>query len=477
MNVSSSRSVTTDGSPPEPSSTRTLTRDHLSTGTGTARGVGAPSAPPPTPSLLTPSAGWSSPSAREPRDLHEAIEAFKQPFRRVTEIVISREPLAEAAALAVATHEHLLVHSKPGKAKSQFARALFSRLEGSVYEKGFTDGTLEEEVVGGLEADKFREGIVHRRTEGTLVTADWAFLDEFTRAQRGTWDLMLGILNEGMFRNGTEIEHAHLHTAVAAANFLIATDRFLAVRDRFVYQAVLADEDSRYAALRIDQVHARPAPPVLDSERLPLAVPRRLAAIVLGTDPQYHVELPYALSFLKDDVIRRAVRAAAQRSARGETVDDRLAYVSSRTVAKAADAMKASALLNHRFAVTKDDLPAVRFAVTTIAGDGRAVQSGERVFVHALQEALAYYSEDDLHQVEEIMHIDDVYEEIHQGRKFEFRSLNQGIRNRVLSLLRHSTWEDVTVETCAEALTRIKTAKPEVETLRHDILDHIRHHR
>jgi hypothetical protein len=85
---------------------------------------------------------WQPPSPRAARDLHEAIEAFKQPFRRVGQVVISREPLAEAAALAVATHEHLLIHSKPGKAKSLFARTLFAQLEGAVYEKGFTDGTL-----------------------------------------------------------------------------------------------------------------------------------------------------------------------------------------------------------------------------------------------------------------------------------------------------------------------------------------------
>src|SRR5688572_18996080 len=129
--------------------------------------------------LLTEYPDWKPANPRATADIHEAIEAFKIPFRRVADVVISREPLIEAAALAVATHEHLLVHSKPGKAKSRFARALFNQFDGGVYEKGFTDGTLEEEVVGGIEADKFSQGIVHRRTEGTLVTADWAFLDEF----------------------------------------------------------------------------------------------------------------------------------------------------------------------------------------------------------------------------------------------------------------------------------------------------------
>src|SRR5918998_2540716 len=143
--------------------------------------------------VLKPFPDWIPATPHTPQDLHEAIEAFKIPFQRVNDVVISREPLSEAAALAVATHEHLLVHSKPGKAKSQFARYLLSQFDGSIYEKGFTDGTLEEEVVGGIEAEAFRQGVVHRKTEGTLVTADWAFLDEFTRAQRGTWDVMLGI--------------------------------------------------------------------------------------------------------------------------------------------------------------------------------------------------------------------------------------------------------------------------------------------
>lgn len=428
----------------------------------------------PTGTLLTEYPNWKPANLRAAADVHEAVEAFKIPFQRVADVVISREPLIEAAALAVATHEHLLVHSKPGKAKSRFARALFSQFEGGVYEKGFTDGTLEEEVVGGIEADSFSRGIVHRRTEGTLVTADWAFLDEFTRAQRGTWDVMLGILNEGIFRNGTEIEHTHLHTAVAAANFLITSDRFLAVRDRFVYQATLADEDTRLVALRIDQVHGRPTPEVPDEHKLPLAVPRLIAGIVLGENPTVSVTLPYWLSFLKDDLIRRTMRLARQRHGKGEQVDDRLLYVSSRTAAKASDAIKASALLHHRFEATTDDLAAVRFAITTIAGDGGGASSGEHLFYQALDEALTHYGEDDLHQVDDIVHIADLYEAYRHGQRFEFKVLPIGIRNRVLTLLKHQTWEDVNEASCLEALSHISTTKPEIEELRREVIGRIR---
>jgi hypothetical protein len=426
--------------------------------------------------VLHPFPDWTPATPQAPRDIHEAIEAFKIPFRRVNDVVISREPLAEAAALAVATHEHLLVHSKPGKAKSQFARYLLSQFEGAIYEKGFTDGTLEEEVVGGIEADAFRLGIVHRKTEGTLVTADWAFLDEFTRAQRGTWDVMLGILNEGIFRNGPEIEHAHLHTAIAAANFLVATERFLAVRDRFVYQATLADEDSRRAAIRIDQVHGQPLPTIPEEQRLPLSIPRHLSAIVLGHDPKLRIELPYWLSFLKNDIIRRTTKLAHQRATRGEAIDDRLMYISSRTIAKASDSLKASALLNHRFQVTKEDLPALRYAITTIAGDAAGHSEGERLFFQALHDALHYYSEDDYHAVDDLMHIDDIFQAYRHGQPFQFHVIPVGIRNRVLILLRHHTWEDVTDQTFIDAVTHITSSKPEVLELQHEILQEIKRH-
>jgi hypothetical protein len=426
--------------------------------------------------ILHPFPDWMPADANAPRDLHEAIEAFKIPFRRVNDVVISREPLAEAAALAVATHEHLLVHSKPGKAKSQFARYLLSQFEGATYEKGFTDGTLEEEVVGGIEADAFRQGIVHRKTDGTLVTADWAFLDEFTRAQRGTWDVMLGILNEGIFRNGSEIEHARLHTAIAAANFLVATERFLAVRDRFVYQATLADEDSRRVAIRIDQVHGMPLPTVPAEQRLPLSIPRHLSEIVLGHDPKMRIDVPYWLSFLKNDIIRRTTRLAHLRTTRGETVDDRLMYISSRTMAKASDSLKASALLNHRCEVTKEDLTALRFAITTIAGDAAGHADGERLFLQALHDAEHYYSEDDYHAVDDLMHIDDIFQAYRHGQPFQFHILPVGIRNRVLILLRRHAWEDVTVETFLDAATHITSSKPEVLELQQEIVQEIKRH-
>lgn len=428
------------------------------------------------PGILRPFPDWQPPSPREPRDIHEAIEAFKLPFQRVKQLVVSRGPLAESAALAIATHEHLLVHSKPGKAKSQFARSLLSQFDGAIYEKGFTDGTLEEEVVGGIEADKFREGIVHRRTEGTLVTADWAFLDEFTRAQRGTWDVMLGILNEGIYHNGVDVEHARLHTALAAANFLIATDRFLAVRDRFVYQASLADTDSRYVAMRIDYVHGIPMPETPPEQRLPLEIPRRITDIVLSRHTELSVHLPYWISFLKDDIIRRTVRLAQQKVQRGEAVDDRVLYISSRTSAKASDSLKASALLNHRFEVTKDDLDALRFAVTTVAGDGNGYTSGERLFFQALNECLHYYTDDDYHQIDEIVHIDDIFQSYRHGEKFEFKVMPSGIRNRVLTLLRHPNWDDVNAETCLEALHHIRPARPEIEELRQEVIAGIKGH-
>jgi hypothetical protein len=426
--------------------------------------------------VLKPFPDWLPATPHAPQDLHEAIEAFKVPFQRVNDVVISREPLSEAAALAVATHEHLLVHSKPGKAKSQFARYLLSQFEGSIYEKGFTDGTLEEEVVGGIEADAFRLGIVHRKTEGTLVTADWAFLDEFTRAQRGTWDVMLGILNEGIFRNGSEIEHAHLHTAIAAANFLVATERFLAVRDRFVYQATLSDEDSRRVAIRIDQVHGQPLPTVPEEQRLPRNIPRHLSEIVLGHDPKTRIDLPYWLSFLKNDIIHRTTRLAHQRSARGEAVDDRLMYISSRTMAKASDSLKASALLNHRCEVTRDDLPALRFAVTTIAGDAPGHSDGERLFAQALHDALHYYSEDDFHAIDDLMHIDDIFQAYRHGQPFQFHVMPTGIRNRVLILLRHHRWEDVTDATFLDAVAHINSSKPEVLELQKEIAQEIKRH-
>ena len=403
--------------------------------------------------------------------LHAAVEAYKLPFRRVTEVVVSREPLAEAAALAIATHEHLLVHSKPGKAKSQFARYLLAQFEGEVYEKGFTEGTLEEEVVGGIEADSFRQGIVHRHTDHTLVTAHWAFLDEFTRAQRGTWDVLLGILNEGIFRNGPDIERTRLHTALAAANFLIATERFMAVRDRFVYQASLADEDSRYVALRIDQVHGVSLPAIPAALRIPLAVPQLLSDIVLGRHPDMHVHLPYWASFVKNDVIRRAVRLTQQAAQRNETIDDRLLYVSSRTIAKASDTLKASALLHHRFEVTSADLANVRYAVCTASGDGREPSVGEKVFYRALHDSQAYYGPDDLDAIDEIMHIDDVYQSFLKGQAFEFKVLPVGIRNKLLTLLPFHTWHEVSGQTFVDALQRIRTHKPEIEELRRDVLE------
>jgi hypothetical protein len=211
-------------------------------------------------------------------------------------------------------------------------------------------------------------------------------------------------------------------------------------------------------------------------QKLPLDIPKKIAGIVLGHDAQTQIVLPFWLSFLKNDIIRRAVRMAHQHADKGETIDDRVLYVSSRTIAKAGDSLKASALLNHRFEVTTADLPAVRFAITTVTGDGHGQSSAERLFFQALHDALHYYSEDDFHAIEEMAHIDEVFRAHKRGDLFQFKVLPAGIRNRLLMLLRQHSWEDLTAETCIEALTRIKSIKPEIEELRQEIMRGIKSH-
>jgi hypothetical protein len=215
---------------------------------------------------------------------------------------------------------------------------------------------------------------------------------------------------------------------------------------------------------------------VPEDQRLPLHVPRLLSEIVLGHDPNTRITLPYWLSFLKNDIIHRTTRLAHQRGARGETPDDRLLYISSRTMAKASDTLKASALLNHRCEVTKDDLPAVRFAITTTAGDGRNPSGGENLFAQALHDALHYYSEDDYHAVDELLHIDDVYQAYRRGEPFQFHVMPVGIRNRVLILLRHHTWADVTGDTFLEALAHVTSSRPEVMELQQEIVAEVKRH-
>jgi MoxR-like ATPase len=94
-------------------------------------------------------------------------------------------------------------------------------------------------VFGPQSLSALREDRWERNVEGTLVTADWAMLDEFFEASSAMLKAMLRALNERTFRNGSTIISMPLTTVLCASNEVPTEARLMPLYDRLLIRRKL----------------------------------------------------------------------------------------------------------------------------------------------------------------------------------------------------------------------------------------------
>jgi MoxR-like ATPase len=318
-------------------------------------------------------------------DPHRAIAQVKRVFSSVERDLVGFGPLVAQAVLALLTRENLLIFSPAGTAKTLFAGSLFSRIGGArVFDTQMSKGTLAEELFGSIDVQQLKSGRTIHNTRGSLVDADLAFIDEFFDANDMVLRALLGVFNERVFKKGAQVERSRLHTGIAAANYLRATEVTEAILDRFLFRAYIAPDYHPFTLLSIDRAFSRHygrhmAPG--DEEQVPLAHLAFLAEMVRGAIPDRQITAPAHVLFLKNLLLNRYRELIDETS---EQAKKRPLYISPRTYAKTRLVLNAAALLRGRMEVTTEDLAQLRYVVTTIGG--REEQS--QCFDKALNETL-----------------------------------------------------------------------------------------
>ncbi len=411
-------------------------------------------------------------------DVFEQVDALKGAMRNVSRRVIGRERLVSQTLLAILSREHQLIFSRTGTAKSLYGKTVFGQFDAQTFFIQFTQGTTEEAIVGAYDLNKFKEGTIWHKTERSIVTADFAFLDEFMDANDMVMRTLLGVLNEREFVKGEQQEKARLHTAIAATNYLRLTDTSEAVLDRMLFKARLNPETDRLSQLLIDDVYGKYNGRVIaPAQRLSMDIPRDLARIVHGESPDYQITAPRAILFLKNLLIRNYIDAMFEQKKAKDSKAERL-YISPRTVAKSRDVLNASALLHGRYEVTAEDLVALRYLLTTVSGNSGTDITGDEdeVFFEALDHTVSSFSNSDLAMVESLLRINEYYDAYRDKQGVEAKKRVPSLVapfSKLFEVLGVTSWVEVSKETFQHTLRAMDIGNPDVDRLRDDVMQKI----
>lgn len=147
-----------------------------------------------------------------------------------------REQIIAVALLGAIAGHNTFLYGPPGTAKSLISRRLAAAFKSkSYFECLMNRFSTPEEVFGPVSIKELKEDRYVRKTDGYLPTAEFAFLDEIWKSSPGILNNLLTIINEHLFKNGSERVKVPLKSLVVASNEVPPENQGLdALYDRFI---------------------------------------------------------------------------------------------------------------------------------------------------------------------------------------------------------------------------------------------------
>ncbi len=436
-------------------------------------------APPAPADLPHPRAGPNGGSPAHPpnRTLHgenldplQVVAQVKRVFSSLETELVGFGPLLIQSVYALLTRENLLVFSPAGTAKTLYAGLLFNRIAGArVFDTQMSKGTLTEDLFGSVDTEALKKGRIVHNTTDTLVDADFAFIDELFDANDMVLRALLGVLNERVFKKGTQLEKARLHTGIAAANYVRATEVTEAVLDRFLFRAYITPDYTPFTMLAVDRTFGRHygrATLPANEQRIPLEHLTLMADIVRGQIPGWQISVPPHVLFLKNVVLNRYRELLGQK---GENGNRRQLYISPRTYAKSRIVLNAAALLRGRTTVCTDDLSQLRYAVTTVGGRPEQAEC----FNKAVRETLLTIRGADLEHIDNLAASHDLAEQLMARVRDGAEVQCNGFVQRVLRFFGLVSLGDVTFDHLRRFVENIHPQSEPVKQLKQGLVGRI----
>lgn len=272
---------------------------------------------------------------------------INETIRFICENIVGRQEIVKQTFFAFITGEHQLLLGRTGMAKSLMARQIFECFENTtVYEKQLTKDTMPDNLFGAYDIGEMKQGKMFHNINGSIVTSDFAFLDEIFDANDMLLRSLLSLLNERKLINGEQIINSPLNSVIAASNYIRVTEMLEAVLDRFLYKSYIPENKNLYYQFSIDQIYGKNVGNVKPvDKKIDLLAFKELKNIIKSKT----IQIPDYILFLKNYILRQFIDETNK-------MEDGCNYtISDRTGAKVQDLLRASAILDNRLEANEDD--------------------------------------------------------------------------------------------------------------------------
>lgn len=291
------------------------------------------------------------------KKIKETSQQLQEMYQFITTKYYEVEEFALCILLSLISRTNMIALGQPGIAKSAILREVvdmidFSNTSGTPYFHVQMGADISpSNVLGAPDIEHYKKhGIIKRAYEGFLPDAIVAFCSEFYRVNDQVANSgLLTILNEGEFKNGTEVIPTKLRFFMADTNFFPkqADDldveesdlRLQALHDRFLSRVLvkpLSDDENKVKMILMDDTYA-------SSVRIPME------DIILLQDTLDSITIP-------DQVALYMVHIA------NELHNKHHIFISPRRLKLSRNLVRAHAILNQRTKCTIEDLIALQFA-------------------------------------------------------------------------------------------------------------------
>lgn len=184
-------------------------------------------------------------------------EKINSIIKKLSEGLYEKEEVIGLTLLCALAGKSIFLFGLPGTAKSLIVRRVASAFKDSKYFGQLMNRfSTPEDVFGPVSLSKLKEDKFERQTEGYLPKADFVFLDEIWKSSPSILNTLLTIINEKVYRNGSQEEKVPLKALVAASNETPPKGQGLeAMYDRFIMRLLVdpAKDVNNFKSLIVDK--------------------------------------------------------------------------------------------------------------------------------------------------------------------------------------------------------------------------------